>query len=165
MTKNKTIDKIKDFNSVENIARRLQQDKEAEKVRQELLKKAEKLNSEKNNTNICNTSGFKVPEYRILIYPDQVSEVTKGGIIIPDKVLEDLQNAKTLATIVDIGEKAFDQGTDREWKNKPKIGDKILIPFSEGYKLFKEETKDGKEYRVILDRSIIVIQTNEEICQ
>lgn len=112
-----------------------------------------------------NTSGFKVPEYRIMVYPDQVSEVTKGGIIIPHKTLEDLQNAKTLATIVDIGEFAFDQGTDREWKNKPKIGDKILIPFGEGYKLFKEETKDGKEYRVILDRSIIVMQTNEEICQ
>lgn len=112
-----------------------------------------------------NTSGFEVPEYRILIYPDQVSEVTKGGIIIPDKVLEDLQNAKTLATIVDIGEKAFDKGTDREWKKKPRIGDKVLIPFGEGYKLFKEETKDGKEYRVILDRSIIAIKTNEEICQ
>lgn len=112
-----------------------------------------------------NTSGFKVPEYRILILPDVVEEKTTGGIIIPQAVLDAMEGAKTLATIVDIGEKAFDQGTDREWKNKPKIGDKILIPTGEGYKLFKEETKDGKEYRVILDRSIIAIQTNEEICQ
>ena len=112
-----------------------------------------------------NNSGYKVPEFRVLILPDVVEEKTAGGIIIPETVKDDLQGAKTIATIVDIGEKAFDQGTDREWKNKPKIGNKVLIPFSEGYKLFKEETKDGKEYRVILDRSIIAIQTNEEICQ
>ena len=112
-----------------------------------------------------NTSGFKVPEYRILILPDVVEEKTAGGIIIPQAVLDAMEGAKTLATIVDIGEKAFDQGTDREWKNKPKVGDKILIPSYEGYRLSKDQTKDGKEYRIILDRNILAIQINEEICQ
>ena len=112
-----------------------------------------------------NTSGYSVPEYRILIFPDVVEEKTTGGIIIPDSSRDDLQGAKTLATIIDIGEKAFDQGTDREWKNKPKVGDKILIPSYEGYRLSKDQTKDGKEYRIILDRNILAIQINEEICQ
>ena len=52
-----------------------------------------------------------------------------------------------------------------EWKNKPKVGDKILIPSYEGYRLSKDQTKDGKEYRIILDRNILAIQINEEICQ
>ena len=112
-----------------------------------------------------NASGYSVPEYRILILPDVVEEKTTGGIIIPDSSRDDLQGAKTLATIIDIGEKAFDQGTDREWKNKPKVGDKILIPSYEGYRLSKDQTKDGKEYRIILDRNILAIQINEEICQ
>lgn len=112
-----------------------------------------------------NASGYSVPEYRILILPDVVEEKTTGGIIIPDSSRDDLQGAKTLATIIDIGEKAFDQGTNREWKNKPKVGDKILIPSYEGYRLNKDQTKDGKEYRIILDRNILAIQINEEICQ
>tara|TARA_R110000868_G_scaffold1103_3_gene8464 strand:+ start:390 stop:740 length:351 start_codon:yes stop_codon:yes gene_type:complete len=112
-----------------------------------------------------NTSGFKVPEYRILILPDVVEEKTTGGIIIPQAVLDAMEGAKTLATIVDIGEKAFDQGTDREWKNKPMVGDRILIPSYEGYRLEEDQTKDGRKYRIILDRHILAIQTNEEICQ
>ena len=48
---------------------------------------------------------------------------------------------------------------------KPKVGDKILIPSYEGYRLSKDQTKDGKEYRIILDRNILAIQINEEICQ
>ena len=107
---------------------------------------------------MINTSGYSVPEYRILILPDVVEEKTAGGIIIPDSSIDDMQGAKTLATIVDIGEKAFDQGTDREWKKKPKVGDKILIPSYEGYRLSKDQTKDGKEYRIILDRNILAIQ-------
>ena len=114
---------------------------------------------------MINTCGYSVPEYRILILPDVVEEKTAGGIIIPDSSRDYLQGAKTLATIIDIGEKAFDQGTDREWKNKPKVGDKILIPSYEGYRLSKDQTKDGKEYRIILDRNILAIQINEEICQ
>jgi co-chaperonin GroES (HSP10) len=107
---------------------------------------------------MINTSGYSVPEYRILILPDVVEEKTAGGIIIPESAKDDLQGAKTLATI-------FDQGTDREWKKKPKIGDKILIPSYEGYRLSKDQTKDGKEYRIILDRSILAIQINEETCK
>lgn len=108
-----------------------------------------------------NTSGFEVPEFRILILPDVVEEKTAGGLIIPDAVKDDLQASKTLATIVDIGEKAFDQGTDREWKKKPMVGDRILIPSCEGYRLNKEMTKDGLEYRIILDRHILAIRKGE----
>ena len=110
---------------------------------------------------IKNTSGWKSLEYRILILPDAVEEKTKGGIILPTNVLEDQQQAKTIATIIDFGAKAFD---DNSWKEKPSVGDKIIIPAYCGYRISKDQTKDGKEYRSILDRDIIAMQINEEIC-
>ena len=108
-----------------------------------------------------NTSGWNSLEYRILVLPDVVEEKTKGGIIIPDKAREEFQQAKTIATIVAYGAKAFDEGT---WKDKPQVGNKIIIPSYCGYVLNKEQTDDGKEYRIILDRDILVIKC-EEICQ
>ncbi len=72
------------------------------------------------------------------------------------------QQAKTIATIIDFGAKAFDDNT---WKEKPNVGDKIIIPTYCGYRISKDQTKDGKEYRSILDRDILAMQINEEICQ
>ncbi len=108
-----------------------------------------------------NTSGFDAVEYRIIILPEKVEEITKGGIIIPDKVQDEMQGAKTIATIISCGAKAFDSGT---WKDQPKVGDKIVIPTYAGYILNAEQTDDGREYRIILDRDIIAIK-HEEICQ
>ena len=109
-----------------------------------------------------NTSGWNVLEYRILVLPDLVEEKTKGGIILPDTVKDDLQGAKVSATIIAFGAKAFDEGT---WKDMPKTGDKILIPTYCGYMINKEQSADNKEYRVILDRDILAIKNSEEICQ
>lgn len=131
------------------------------------LKKAEilKLIKEKENKPefIKNTSGWKPLEYRILILPEEFEQITKQGIILAvGNAIEDQQQAKTIATIIDFGAKAFDDGT---WKDKPNVGDKIIIPSYCGYRLTKEQTQDGKEYRTILDRDILAMQTNEEICQ
>lgn len=111
---------------------------------------------------MSNTSNWKPLEYRILILPDLVEEKTAGGIILPETVKDDLQNAKIIATIVDFGAKAFDDGT---WKDIPKIGDKVIIPAYCGYKLNSDQSGDGREYRVILDRDILLIKKREEICQ
>lgn len=108
-----------------------------------------------------NTSGFNAVEYRIIILPEEVEETTKNGIIIPDKAKEEMQGAKTIATIISCGAKAFDSST---WKDQPKVGDKIVIPTYAGYILNKKQTDDGKEYRIILDRDILAIK-REEICQ
>lgn len=122
---------------------------------------SKKITKKTSKEKIRNTSGWKPLEYRILILPDLVEETTKGGIILPETVKDDLQEAKTIATIVDFGAKAFDDGT---WKDKPKIGDKIIIPSYCGYRLSSNQSADGREYRMILDRDILLIK-NEEICQ
>jgi co-chaperonin GroES (HSP10) len=118
--------------------------------------------SKKIKSKIKNTSGWKCVEYRILILPDVVEEKTKGGIILPSKTLEDKQQAKTIATIISFGSKAFDDGT---WKDKPCVGDRIIIPTYCGYRITSNQTKDGKEYRSILDRDIVAMQISEETCQ
>jgi len=109
----------------------------------------------KKRSNI-NASGWKPLEYRILVLPDLVEEKTKGGIILPSSTQDDMQGAKTTATIIGFGAKAFDDGT---WKDIPKVGDKIIIPSYCGYILNSEQSKDGKEYRVILDRDILLIKS------
>ena len=109
--------------------------------------------SKKIKSKIKNTSGWKCVEYRILILPDVVEEKTKGGIILP---------SKSIATIINFGSKAFDDGT---WKDKPRVGDRIIIPTYCGYRITSNQTKDGKEYRSILDRDIVAMQISEETCQ
>lgn len=118
--------------------------------------------SKKIKSKIKNTSGWKCVEYRILILPDAVEEKTKGGIILPSKSKEEQQQAKTIATIISFGSKAFDDGT---WKDKPRVGDRIIIPTYCGYRITSNQTKDGKEYRSILDRDIVAMQISEETCQ
>ena len=71
------------------------------------------------------------------------------------------EDLAVLQAIVDFGAKAFDDGT---WKDKPKVGDKIIIPSYCGYILDSKQSADGREYRMILDRDILLIK-NEEICQ
>lgn len=109
-----------------------------------------------------NTSGWRVPEYRILVLPEKQTEKTKGGIILPQTTQDDLQSAKTIATIVDFGAKAFD---NQSWPDKPQKGDKVLIPSYCGYKLIEEQAADKLEYRIILDRDILAVQTQEAVCQ
>lgn len=120
---------------------------EQEAKKQEKPKEFDKLNG----------SGWRAPEYKIIIKPDEVDEKTKGGIILTSKVAEDEQNAKVEGVIVAFGAKAFDSQT---WPDMPQIGDRVLIPSYAGIRLIPEQTQDGKLYRVILDREIIAIREN-----
>lgn len=136
-------------------------DRESELKRSEILKLVEEKENEPKF--IKNTSGWKSLEYRILILPEEYKNITKKGVILTvGNAEEQQQQAKTIATIVDFGAKAFDDNT---WKEKPRVGNKIIIPTYAGYRISKDQTKDGKEYRSILDRDIIAMQIDEEICQ
>jgi co-chaperonin GroES (HSP10) len=109
--------------------------------------------------NKLNHSGWRVPEYKVLLKPDVVEEKTKGGIILTQKIQEDEQNAKLEATIVGIGAKAFDSGT---WEDKPNLGDRVMIRRYAGIILSKDQTADGHEYRIVMDREIVAIKENNK---
>jgi co-chaperonin GroES (HSP10) len=109
--------------------------------------------------NKLNQSGWRVPEYKVLLKPDVVEEKTKGGVILTQKIQKDEQNAKLEATIVGIGAKSFDSGT---WEDKPNLGDRVMIRRYAGIILSKDQTADGHEYRIVMDREIVAIKENNK---
>jgi co-chaperonin GroES (HSP10) len=90
---------------------------------------------------IRNTSGLVPVDLRILVKPDAVEEVTKGGIIRPDSVRDKAKYAATKATFIQAGENAFTEwGSDAR---KPMPGDRVLFAQYSGA---RELGADGDDY-------------------
>ena len=99
-----------------------------------------------------NTSGYTPLDTAILIYPDPVEEVSKGGIIMPDKVKERDMYAQTRATLIAVGDNAFaDWGGNAA---KPKPGDRVVMEQYAG-KLHKG--RDGADYRICRDVDVLAL--------
>lgn len=96
-------------------------------------------------------AGITPVEYKVLILPEIVEEVTQGGIVLARSVVEAEQTAEVNATLVAVGGSAFD-----DWKDgrKPQVGDKVMVAKYSGVLC---KGKDGKEYRVINDKDILAI--------
>lgn len=73
--------------------------------------------------------------HRVLIKPDKVEEVTKGGIIIAKQVVEKEQLAQATGTVVDIGLDCWKEFAE-PWA---KIGDKVIYQRYAGMRI-----PDGK---------------------
>ena len=97
---------------------------------------------------MVNESGFQPVEYKVLIAPSEVEEVSKGGIIIPESAKEKEKFAKAEGIIVAIGAICF---TEPEWLHCPKVGDTVLFDKYAGCLV---KGKDGKSYRLISDKEI-----------
>lgn len=91
--------------------------------------------------------------HRVLVKPDPVEEVSKGGIVIATKANEQqLKNATTIGTVVAIGMnawKAFDDGSP--WA---KVGDRVSYA-KYGGKSIKDAS--GEEFVVLNDEDILAI--------
>jgi chaperonin GroES len=100
-----------------------------------------------------NTSGILPTEYKVLIYPKQVDERTKGGIIIPDESKDREQFAQMEGTLVARSPLAF---TYDDWKSAspPSVGDRVLFAKFAGAKV---TGKDGKEYRLVNDKDVAAV--------
>jgi len=110
---------------------------------------------------MSNNSGIIPLGYKVLIKVKELEEKTRGGIIIPDEVLQKEGAASQVATLIDHGEAAFTIGMadlPKEWNILPKIGATILINKYAGINV---KGKDDDEYRIITDKEIIAI-FNEE---
>jgi co-chaperonin GroES (HSP10) len=103
-----------------------------------------------------NASGIRPVEYKILIKPDPVEEMTAGGIIRPQMTQERDQWAQVKGTLVAFGGRAFE-----DWQ-----GDREhLIPGARVYYRKYEGIlltgADGEEYRLCTDKDIGGIVENE----
>lgn len=102
---------------------------------------------------IENTSGIVPIEYKVLVLIDKTAEKI-GEIYIPDSVKDQKDLAEVKGTLITHGGKAFEDFGDP----KPKSGDRIMIAKYAG-KLVKGA--DDKEYRIIQDKDVSSIITDE----
>ena len=96
--------------------------------------------------------GLRPLEFKVIVKPDVIEEKTTGGIIIPEQVKEQKQNAQNSGTIMEVSEHAFSYD---DWvSDKPKPGDRVYYARYAGATV---EGGDGNEYRIINDKDITAI--------
>jgi len=103
-----------------------------------------------------NVSGITPLDLKILIKPDPVEEVSKGGIIMAPTATERAKFAQTKATVVAIGCNAF-----RDWgaqAAKPSAGSRVIIGQYSGA---RTKGVDGEEYVVCEDKDVLAIIEGE----
>jgi chaperonin GroES len=99
-----------------------------------------------------NTSGIHPVDLRVLVKPDPVEEVTKGGIIIADATKDKQKFAGTKATLIAVGCNAF-----LEWgqgARKPQPGDRVHYAQYSGSWI---KGDDGADYVILNDKDLTSI--------
>lgn len=111
---------------------------------------ASELARNQQRNGAVNTSGLQPVEYKILIAPDVVEEVSAGGIVLAGKTTEREAMAQVKGTLVAVGGNAFE-----DWKgNIPQVGDVIWFAKYAGYVV---KGADGKDYRLANDKDCSAI--------
>ena len=99
-------------------------------------------------------SGITPVEYKVLVLPDTIEEVTSGGIFLPATAQDKRQAAEEKGTIIDFGGNCF---RDPLWLDfVPETGERVIY---ERYSGKEVEGKDGKKYRIMNDKDIDAIIT------
>jgi len=101
-----------------------------------------------------NTSGIYPSGDRILVIPEQIEQVTEGGIVIPDTIREHHGQAQTSGYLVAAGTDSWDDYV----QPFAGIGDRVMFAKYGGQSCIG---KDGKEYRVLNDVDITAIIDEE----
>jgi len=96
-----------------------------------------------------NQSGFRATGFRVLLKPEEVEEVTSGGIVLPKKTIEATENNAVICTVLEIG---VDAWVDKQ-ADYCDVGDRVLVGMYTGK--FHVSPKDGKKYRFVADLDII----------
>lgn len=96
-----------------------------------------------------NPSGITPVDVKVLVKPDPVEEMTKGGVFIPEKAQDKAKYAGTKATLVAIGPNAF-----QEWGAGKglQVGDRVLFAQYSGA---RQNGADGDDYIIMNDEDII----------
>jgi co-chaperonin GroES (HSP10) len=105
--------------------------------------------TENKGPNPDNKSGFRATGHRVLLIPEEIEEVTQGGIVLVQKTVHAESQRAVICTVLEIGPDAWsDKSTDY-----CEVGDRVLIGQYVGK--FHESPVDGKTYRFVADLDII----------
>lgn len=88
---------------------------------------------------------------KFIVKPEEINEVTNGGIVIPKTALDRERQASMYGIVVDIGENCWDDIGDGS--KQAKIGDKVVYAKYAGVDIKFE----GEDYRVLLDEDLIAV--------
>lgn len=104
---------------------------------------------------MTNPSGITPTEFKVLVLPDPVEEVTKGGIFLAPETTNKEKFATTDGTIIAISHLAFTYATEAEWDgHKPASGQRVVFAKYAG---LRRKGKDGVEYLLINDKDVVAV--------
>jgi chaperonin GroES len=103
---------------------------------------------------MLNKSGIEPLDLRVLVLPDPVEEVTKGGIILSASIVEKDKFATVKGTIVAVGVNAFLEAKGNPAFVAPEPGDRVMIAKYEGVNI---TGKDGADYRLMNDTAVVAL--------
>lgn len=93
--------------------------------------------------------------FHVMVLPDEVEEVSKGGIILRPDDREKV--VITQGEVVAVAEGAW---SDKPEGSYPKVGNRVVFAKYAGSPITDEDT--GKEYRLMIDEDIKAIIVEEE---
>lgn len=105
-----------------------------------------------------NESGIHPVEFHVVVKPDPVEEVTKGGIIMLASTAERDKLAVEEGTLVAASPMAFTYADWPEDARKPRPGDRVMWKRYAGLL----RTRNGVDWRVLNDKDIVGILEEED---
>lgn len=102
---------------------------------------------------MTNPTGITPTEFKVLILPKEVEQVSKGGIILSSQTV-DAEKAMTIeGEIIAVSHLAFTYATEAEWGGKkPAPGQRVIFAKYAGV---RHKAKDGQEYLLVNDKDIV----------
>jgi chaperonin GroES len=99
-----------------------------------------------------NTSGFEPLDLRVLVLPDEAKAML-GSLHLPDSVVEQDKFAQTKATLIAVGDNAWEEARARAPGFVPPVpGDRVLFGRYSGQRL---KGDDGRDYIIMNDEDVI----------
>jgi chaperonin GroES len=92
-------------------------------------------------------------EYKVLIRPDEVDDMSAGGMYLPESARDKQQYAMDKGTVIATGEGFF-----RDLPGPvPKVGQRVMYSKYAGSVITLEEDGQRKDYRLCNDKDICAI--------
>ena len=105
-----------------------------------------------------NTSGIQPMEYNVLVKPADVEAQTKGGLLLPEKVIEKDEFARMEGVLVAASPMAFRFDDWPEGARLPQIGDTVMFSRYSGSEV---TGRDGAKYWLMKDKSIAAVMEKD----
>jgi co-chaperonin GroES (HSP10) len=99
-----------------------------------------------------NTSGLQPVEYKVLVLPEEVPDKI-GSIILTDETKDTKAMAQGRGKLIAIGSLAFE-----DWNDSIAIGDEVIFPKYAGFVVPKEDSADGRVYRLFNDKEVVAVR-------